>query len=143
MLAIFRVPVIFKRNNTRSRSMNYYFHEVPGRLRFKTPVLKGNHSLAKKIEDFLSGISGIESVKTSTVTGSIIVHYDLKIINSREITDIVAEQGYFDKKKAVTSDQYLNHSFEKVGQAVGKAVFGAMLEKAFEGSALSLIAALL
>ena len=123
--------------------MSYYFHEVPGRLRFKTPLLKGNHSLGRKIEEYLSAVSGIETVRTSTVTGSIVVHYDLKTISSREITDIVTGQGYFDKKKAVTSDQYLNHSFEKVGQAVGKAVFGAMIEKALEGSALSLIAALL
>ncbi|HET6420985.1 MAG TPA: hypothetical protein VFG19_12545 [Geobacteraceae bacterium] len=123
--------------------MNYYLHEVAGRLRFKTPVLKGNHSLGKKIEDLLLDIRGIESVRTSTVTGSIIVHYDSKTISSSEITDIVSDQGYFDKKKAVTSDQYLNHSFERVGQVVGKAVFGAMIEKAFEGSALSLIAALL
>lgn len=123
--------------------MNYYYHEVPGRLRFKTPVLKGNHSLGEKIENHLLSFSGIESVRTSAVTGSIIINHDPKIISSREITDIVAEKGYFDKKKAVTSDQYLNHSFEKVGQAVGKVVFGAMVEKAFEGSALSLIAALL
>jgi len=123
--------------------MDYYFHEVPGRFRFKTPVLKGNHSLGKKIENVLSDIRGIESVRTSTVTGSVIVHYDSKTISSSEITDIVADQGFFDKKKAVTSDQYWNHSFEKVGQAVGKAVFGAMIEKAFEGSALSLIVTLL
>jgi copper chaperone CopZ len=123
--------------------MSYYYHEVRGRLRLKTPVLKGNKSLGEKIQDFLSVIPGIESVRTSTVTGSIIIHYDSKTISSREITDIVEEKGYFDKKKAVTSDQYWNHSLEKVGQTVGKVVFGAMVEKAFEGSALSLIATLL
>ncbi len=123
--------------------MKYYYHEVPGRLRFKTPVLKGNHSVGDKIEDLLSGLSGVESVKTSTVTGSVIVKFDPETISSRQINDIIAEKGYFDRKRAVTSDQYLNRSFEKVGQAIGKAVFGAMVEKAFEGSALSLIAALL
>jgi hypothetical protein len=143
VFAIFRMPDIFKSNNSRSRSMNYYYHEVPGRLRFKTPVLKGNHLLGKEIEDHLLVVGGVQSVKTSTVTGSIIVNYDPKIVSSREITDFVAEKGYFDKNRALTSDQYLTHSFEKVGQAVGKAVFGAMVEKAFEGSALSLIAALL
>jgi copper chaperone CopZ len=123
--------------------MNYYYHEVPGRLRLKTPVLKGNPSLGQKIEDILSAVGGVQTVRTSAITGSIIVNYDPKIISSNEITDIVAEQGYFDKKKAVTSDQYLSYSFEKVGQVIGKAVFGTMVEKAFEGSALSLIAVLL
>jgi len=123
--------------------MNYYYHEVPGRLRLKTPMLKGNLSLGEKIEYQLLRVGGVQSVKTSAITGSIIVYYDPKIISSNEITNIVAEQGYFDKKKAVTSDQYLNHSFGKVGQVIGKAVFGTMIEKAFEGSALSLIAALL
>src|SRR6266498_864372 len=108
VLAIFRVPDIFKSNNARSRNMNYYYHEVPGRLRLKTPVLKGNPSLGIKIEDHLLRVGGIQTVKTSAITGSIIVNHDPKIISSGAITDIVAEQGYFDKKKAVTSDQYLN-----------------------------------
>ena len=123
--------------------MNYYYHEVPGRLRLKTPMLKGNPALGQKIEDHLLRVGGIQTVKTSTITGSIIVNHDPKLISSAAITDIAVEQGYFDKKKAVTSDQYLSNSFEKVGQVIGKAVFGAMVEKSFQGSALSLISVLL
>ncbi len=123
--------------------MNHYYHEVPGRLRFKTPVLKGKHDLCKEIEDSLSCYGGIQEVRTNTITGSIIVHYDPKLISSARIVEIVSERGYFDRQKAITSDQYMNRSFEKIGQTVGKAVFGVMVEKAFQGSALSLIAALL
>ena len=123
--------------------MNHYYHEVPGRLRFRNPVLKGKEALCKKIEDSISCFRGIQSVTANTVTGSIIVHYDLKIVSSREIIEFVSEQGYFDRQRAVTSDQYLNRSFEKIGESVGKAIFGAMVEKTFQGSALSLVAVLL
>jgi hypothetical protein len=123
--------------------VNHYYHEVPGRLRLKNPVLKGKQDLCKKIEDSMACIAGIQSVKASVVTGSVTIYYDQKVLSSGQIIDIVSEQGYFDRNKAITSDQYMNHSFEKIGQAIGKAVFGAMVEKTFEGSALSLVAALL
>jgi hypothetical protein len=123
--------------------VNHYYHEVPGRLRLKSPVLKGKQVLCKKIEDSIACIAGIQSVKASVVTGSVTIYYDQKVLSSGQIIDIVSEQGYFDRNKAITSDQYMNHSFEKIGQAIGKAVFGAMVEKTFEGSALSLVAALL
>jgi hypothetical protein len=123
--------------------VNHYYHEVPGRLRLKNPVLKGKQDLCKKIEDSMACIAGIQSVKASVVTGSVTIYYDQKVLSSGQIIDIVSEQGYFDRNKAITSDQFMNHSFEKIGQAIGKAVFGAMVEKTFEGSALSLVAALL
>jgi hypothetical protein len=123
--------------------VNHYYHEVPGRLRFRNPTLKGKQVLCNKIEGSVAGIAGVESVKASVVTGSVIIHYDPKVVSSGQIIDIVSERGYFDRNKAVTSDQYMNHSFEKIGQVLGKAVFGAMVEKTFEGSALSLVAALL
>jgi hypothetical protein len=123
--------------------VNHYYHEVPGRLRLKSPVLKGKQVLCKKIEDSIACIAGIQSVKASVVTGSVTIYYDQKVLSSGQIIDIVSEQGYFDRNKAITSDQFMNHSFEKIGQAIGKAVFGAMVEKTFEGSALSLVAALL
>jgi len=123
--------------------VNHYYHEVPGRLRIKNPALKGKQVLCNKIEDSLAGIAGVQSVRASVVTGSVTIHYDPKVVGSKQIIDIVSEQGYFDRQKAVTSDQYMNHSFEKIGQALGKAVFGAMVEKTFERSALSLVAALL
>jgi hypothetical protein len=123
--------------------VQHYYHEVPGRLRFKNPALKGKQVLCNKIEDSLACIAGVQSVTASVVTGSVIIHYDPKVVSSGQMIDIVSEQGYFDRQNAVTSDQYMNHSFEKIGQVLGKAVFGAMVEKTFEGSALSLVAALL
>ena len=123
--------------------MTYYYHDIPGRLRVKSPKLKGDQVQCRSAEGFLGMVDGIQAASANPVTGSIIINYDSKIINSRAIMDILSRKGYFHPEKAVTSEKYINSSTEKIGQLVGKAVLGAFVEKAFEGSALSLITVLL
>jgi hypothetical protein len=55
--------------------MSYYLHDVPGRLRIKTPFIKGNEKLAKHVERFLEQINGIVSITTNPLTGTIIMVY--------------------------------------------------------------------
>lgn len=123
--------------------MTHYYHEVTGRIRFKTPFLKGRNDRCKEVANFLSGFRGIETVKINPLIGSVVVNYDSNVLNSKQILEVVSELGYFNKKKAVTVEQHLNSSFEKIGEAVGKAVLGAMVEQAFPGPALSLLKAFL
>lgn len=123
--------------------MRYYLHDVPGRLRVRTPFIKGNESIAKHVERFLEQINGIKSVTTNPLTGSIIMTYDEKKVNSQMLLDTLKTRGIFDPSKAVTNDQYFHSGASKAGQLVYKAVVGAFVEKAFEGSALSFLAVLL
>ncbi len=123
--------------------MSYYLHDVPGRLRVRTPFIKGSESLAKHVEKFLEQINGIKSVATNPVTGSIIMTYDEKKVTSKMLLDTLKTRGIFDPSRAVTNDQYIHAGASRASQLVYKAVVGAFVEKAFEGSALSLLAALL
>jgi len=118
-------------------------HDVPGRLRIKTPFIKGNENLAKHVERFLEQINGIRSITTNPLTGSIIMTYDEKKLTSQMLLDTLKTRGIFNPDKALTNDQYIRSNASKAGQIVYKAVVGAFVEKAFEGSALSLLTVLL
>ncbi|MCL4490947.1 MAG: cation transporter [Nitrospirae bacterium] len=123
--------------------MSYYIHNVPGRLRMKSPAIKKNEQVAGDLKKILSTMNGIATVDINLTTGSLLVNYNPKAVDHRDIVGILQRKGYFDTEKAATNDQYIHSAVSKAGHMVSKAVFGAVVEKAFEGSALSLLAVLL
>lgn len=120
--------------------MNYYVHDVPGRLRIKTPMVKRSRSSARDVEGLIKQLRGINSIIVNFTTGSVVVLYDREIINSNLILNTLENEGLFDSSKAGSCDQYINEAASKAGQVLGKILFGAFVEKAFEGSALSYLA---
>jgi len=122
--------------------MSYYIHNVPGRLRIKTPLIKKNQSIAEDVQNLLRPIIGISSTSFNLITGSIVINYDPKVITSKEIVSTLNYAGYFDLSKAVTNDEYIKTAAASMGQVVVKTLFGTFIESALEGSALSFIAIL-
>jgi copper chaperone CopZ len=123
--------------------MSCYVHEVPGRLRVKTPSAKGQAWMAQKIEGMVKAIPGVYAVNVNTTTGSIVLNYDSTAVDSSGILDILEEKGLFDSSQLMTGDQYLHSRMEKTGQVIGKAIFGLVLEKAFEGTPMALLSVLI
>ncbi len=123
--------------------MSYYVHEVPGRLRVKTPSARGQACMAQKIEEMVKAIPGVYAVNVNTTTGSIVLNYDSTTVNSKGILEILEEKGLFDSSQLMTGDQYLHNRMEKTGQVIGKAIFGLVLEKAFEGTPMALLSVLI
>jgi len=119
--------------------MSYYIHNVPGRLRVKTPVVKRNKDVADEIRKTLSTINGIATVDINLTTGSILINYNPKAIQDGDIVSALQRKGYFDTSKALTNDQYIHKAASRAGDIVGKVIFGTFVDKALEGSALSLI----
>jgi hypothetical protein len=122
--------------------MNYY-HHVPGRLRIKTSKVKGKDSHAEALRTLLGAHNGIRRVDVSTLTGSVVIEYERELLTGEQLLALVTEHGYFDRATARTSEQHVHAQLSRTGESVGKAIFSAMLERTFEGSAVSLIAALL
>ncbi|HWR89246.1 MAG TPA: cation transporter [Dissulfurispiraceae bacterium] len=123
--------------------MSYYMHHVPGRLRVKSPLIKGNERRAEEVRSLIESMGGVTSTAVNTLTGSVVVNYDSSAIEAGQIQDTLNRTGYFDTSRAVTNDEYIHGMASKAGQVIGKAVFGAFVEKAFEGSAFSLLAVLI
>jgi copper chaperone CopZ len=123
--------------------MSYYIHNVPGRLRVKTPAVKRNQDAADEIKKILSTMNGIATVDINLTTGSILINYNPKTIEGKDIVNTLQRKGHFDTSQAITNDQYIQRAASKAGNVVGKAIFGTFVEKALEGSALSLITLLI
>jgi copper chaperone CopZ len=123
--------------------MSYYMHNVPGRLRIKSPAIKKNENVAGELKKALSTMNGIATVDINLTTGSLLVNYNPKMASHKDIISILQRKGYFDTSKATSNDQYIHSAAAKAGNFVGKAVFGVVVEKALEGSALSLLSVLL
>jgi len=123
--------------------MSYYIHNIPGRLRVKTPLVKGSPNTAQDVQRLLEAIEGIDSTAANTLTGSVVINYNSKTVDSGRILDILQQKGYFDISKVKTNDVYMQDAVSKAGGIIGKALVGLFLEKAFEGSALSLLTVLI
>ncbi|HEX8949887.1 MAG TPA: cation transporter [Dissulfurispiraceae bacterium] len=123
--------------------MSYYIHNVPGRLRLKSPAVKRNKNSADALKMALSTMQGIATVDINLTTGSILVNYNPGMLDYRDIVSLLQRKGYFDTSRAITNDQYIRGAVSKAGQVVGKAVFGSVVEAALEGSALSFLAFLI
>jgi len=123
--------------------MSYYIHNVPRRLRIKRPSIKKNANVANELKMALSTMNGIATVDINLTTGSLLVNYNPKMASHKDIISLLQRKGYFDTTKAATNDQYIHSAASKAGHVVGKAVLGAFVQEALEGSALSLLAVLL
>jgi hypothetical protein len=119
--------------------MGYYMHSVPGRLRIKTPQVKGNEEKAKDIESLLFCSRGVEKVSVNALTGSVVVHYDVKAVKDKCLIDLLEQNGYFKADKAITNDEYIHGAASKAGKLVWDAVFGSFVGMALEGTPLSFL----
>jgi copper chaperone CopZ len=123
--------------------MSYYVHDVPGRLRVKTPSVKSNPAKALQIEDLLGSRKGVLSVVSNQTTGSVVINYDATVASKKEILEVLRERGHFDPAKAITNEQVIEDSFSKGGKWLSKAILGLVVDRVFEGTPLSLLAVIL
>ena len=121
--------------------MSYYIHQIPGRLRIKTPLLKRGQN-DREVRMLLGPIEGINSVTVNPVTGSIVIEYAPLEVGAEEILDVLKRAGYFDRSKAMTNDEYIHAKVSKTGRIVLGAVSGAFVETAL-GSSFSLFSMLM
>ncbi|NTU48428.1 MAG: heavy-metal-associated domain-containing protein [Syntrophobacteraceae bacterium] len=124
--------------------MSTYIHNVPGRMRVKIPHMKRNQSSAEELQRILNQIEGIDSTAVNTLTGSIVINYDSRLIGPNRILNALKDKGYVDPSKAMmTNDDVIESAVSKAGGVLGKALLGLLVEKTFEGSALSLLTVLI
>lgn len=123
--------------------MSYYCHSTPGRLRIKTPIVKQNPVEVEKVRGMLESLSGVDAVSINALTGSITINYSGSATDSESILSILKEKGYYRISPIEEQEHPVEDAVSKVGTAMGKAIVGAFVEKAFEGSMLSFLALLI
>lgn len=51
-------------------------HLLPGRVRLRAPRIKGDHQLAREIEDYLLRAPNVRHVEMNRITGSVLIRLD-------------------------------------------------------------------
>jgi copper chaperone CopZ len=74
-------------------STTSYLHALDGRLRIKSPVVKGAPEKARKIEQQIGSCTGIIEVTANPITGSVLVHYDPRELTQKELLDELLTLG--------------------------------------------------
>lgn len=123
--------------------MKFYIHDIPGRLRVKSPLLKNNPKAEFELRKALSSLEGLGVVETNLITGSILIHYNVKKIDKNDILRLLINKGYFDPSQAVTNDEYIKKTVEKTGNFVVKSVVGTVIDSSLESTPLRFITAIL
>jgi hypothetical protein len=123
--------------------MSYYCHNTPGRLRIKTPIIKRNPVEIRKVGNILDSVSGINSFSINDLTGSIIIKYNPNAIDSESILNMLGEKGYFHPDRIAENNAFSEETISKAGRVIGKALVGACVEMAFEGSVLAYLSVIL
>lgn len=123
--------------------MGYYIHNTPGRLRLKIPRLKRNIALADELSLMLKEKQGVRSVEINTLTGSITINFYSTAINSNSLLSLLSQEGHVDLTQLVPSKRHMDTMFSEAGKLASKALLSLALDKAFEGSSLSVLAAVI
>jgi hypothetical protein len=74
--------------------MNYYMHILPGRIRIRTSVLQKNDSGMDYVQRLLRSIEGVSTVHVNSRTGSVLIHFNQRLISSHFILSQLAKTGY-------------------------------------------------
>jgi hypothetical protein len=112
-------------------------------VRVRIPDIKGNPGRGKRVEQLFKDVEGIDEVTLNALTGSVVVHYDTDMMGSDAVLGILRENNYFDDKKAITNEEYIQSSVSKAGKSFSKAVFGWAVGKAIEDTGFAILAALI
>jgi hypothetical protein len=121
--------------------MSLYLHEVPGRLRIKAPDLKRNPRKARSLQRGLNSFAGVLSASVNSVTGSLLVHYDPEIVRSEAILSYVTRELDLRFTGSASNEDRFEGGFGQVGEKVSKALLMLALDRALQGSPLSILTA--
>lgn len=66
-------------------------HFIPGRVRLRSKDLQNNPDLAQTVENALASIPAVEHVDVNSLTGSILIAYRPREINSQNSIDALVE----------------------------------------------------
>lgn len=117
--------------------MSQYIHHVPGRIRVRSKAFRCRSEKARAAQSALLDLRGVRQVRVNPHAGSITVHYDSALLRQSDLLNVLEQSGCL----GVISRG--NGVSNKAGELFGKALVGAVVQKAVEQSARTLVGALI
>jgi copper chaperone CopZ len=107
-------------------------HQIPGRLRVKSPALRYHEHACRAAEAVLRTVPGVTTVSARSLTGSVVVTYDPAILDAAGLLGVLETNGWFESRRARSVDDELHEGALNAGLAVGRAalswVFSGLVE---------------
>lgn len=119
------------------------YHVVPGRLRVRSPKLKKSQRAALSLQKLPQRMAGVTEVTVNPVTGSALFLFDPDRTGAGQILQELAALDLFDLEQAMPSSRHFDQSAERAGEAVGKVLLSAAVDRALQGSPLALLSLLI
>lgn len=116
--------------------MGQYIHDIPGRLRVRSGSFHCRSVAAEAARQRLLDLDGVSHVRLNPRARSITVHYDPDQLSRAELLGLLEECGCVG---ATASHPDVG---TRAGEAFGKALAGAVVNKALERSAVKLVSVL-
>lgn len=98
-------------------------HYQLGRLRLQTEVLKDNKELEKEFLNNMYQLEGINSVEVNSITGSILIYFEEKIIESSFLYLVVLKLLHLDEKALKNKPGKIKVLFKQMFEAADIAVY--------------------
>jgi copper chaperone CopZ len=117
--------------------MSHYIHHVPGRLRIRSGSFRCDPVSARLAEGELLATEGVREVRVNLRAGSITVHYEPERLTRAQILERLEQVGCLGASIRTDSGA------TRVHEVFGKALVGAVMQKAVERSAVRLVSVLL
>lgn len=121
--------------------MFYPVHHIPGRLRIKSSLIKGNRNAAESMRAFIQSVNGINSVAVSPITGSAVITYARDVVTVQDILEELVRYE-FPFGQGTRPEHPADMSPEIAERLVAKIV-ESFVQSLIERSALALVAALI
>ncbi|WP_295885756.1 HMA2 domain-containing protein [uncultured Thiohalocapsa sp.] len=113
--------------------MGQYIHHVPGRIRIRSNAFHCEGERAAAAQAELLAMDGIRSVQVRPRSSSLIVQYDPQRISHATLFAALEDLGCMAPVRRDTTH------VRQIGETFGKALVGAVMQKAVEQSARSLV----
>ncbi|BCU07365.1 MULTISPECIES: HMA2 domain-containing protein [Allochromatium] len=117
--------------------MHHSIHHVPGRLRVRSAAFRCRPGTVDSAQAQLRALDGVEQIRFNRAAGSLVIHYDPARLDHHRLLEMLKETGCADLSSA--SEAVIS----KAGALFGKALVGAVVNKAVERSAFRLVSVLL
>jgi hypothetical protein len=119
-----------------------YCHHVPGRLRVRSSIVKGNPAAAAVAERRIVAFTGVHGVQVSTVTGSLTIYYATGKTGASALMHELHSSGYLPECNEPASRQRSNYAGD-AAEDLASCVARALAQKALERAIGALIGAIL
>ncbi|EXJ14215.1 HMA2 domain-containing protein [Imhoffiella purpurea] len=118
--------------------MSHSIHHVPGRLRVRSNAFRCRPEEAREAQSRLASMEGVTQVRLNAHAGSITVNYDTDRLSKQTLLEAMKDLGC-----APVAPRASHAAASKAGEMFGKALVGAIVNKAVERSAFKLVSVLM